>query len=154
MAQIIEEPAKKSLDSTFESIIIDIPQSLTFSSSSASSSYDTDSSVNSTTCCTKHNEHIYMQQQPQTHLHQHHHLQQQHQLQLQLQHQHQHQHHSEMKSSLNSNMEAVYFKADHRKSWPIFILMISLLEVSIFFFFLFSCYYNKYCLIAIHRFQY
>ncbi|XP_065361641.1 protein rhomboid [Calliphora vicina] len=109
--------ATKSLDSTFESIIIDIPQAITFSSAS-SSSYDTDSSVNSTTCCTKHNEHIYMQkpQQHQHHLHHHHHHHQQ----------------SDLKSSLNSDMEAVYFKADHRKSWPIFILLISLLEIAVF----------------------
>lgn len=129
MAQINEEETTtKSLDSTFESIIIDIPQAITFSSAS-SSSYDTDSSVNSTTCCTKHhNDHLYMQKPQSDNLtHQH----------MQYHHHHHHQHHfhqqsMEMKSSsLNSDMEAVYFKADHRKSWPVFILMISLLEVSI-----------------------
>ncbi|XP_013115509.1 protein rhomboid [Stomoxys calcitrans] len=100
-----------SLDSTFESIIIDIPQSITFSSAS-SSSYDTDSSVNSATCCTKHSEHIYMQKAPQH----------QHKLALEL-----------AAASAASDMEAVYFKADHhRKSWPIFILMISLLEIAVF----------------------
>ncbi|XP_061389098.1 protein rhomboid [Musca vetustissima] len=100
---------ENSLDSTFESIIIDIPQSITFSSatctsSSSSSSYDTDSSVNSATCCTKHQEHLYMQRAPQMHKH-----------------------------DNTADLEAVYFKADQqRKNWPIFILMISLLEIAVF----------------------
>ncbi|XP_005185228.1 protein rhomboid [Musca domestica] len=98
---------KNSLDSTFESIIIDIPQSITFSSSS-SSSYDTDSSVNSATCCTKHQEHLYMQRAPQMHKH-------------------------DNIATATADLEAVYFKADQqRKNWPIFILMISLLEIAVF----------------------
>ncbi|XP_075161055.1 rhomboid [Haematobia irritans] len=103
-----------SSDSTFESIIIDIPQSITFSSAS-SSSYDTDSSVNSATCCTKHHsEHMYMQKAPQ-------------------QHKMAHELAAAAAASAASDMEAVYFKADHhRKNWPIFILMISLLEIAVF----------------------
>lgn len=35
-------------------------------------------------------------------------------------------------ATATADLEAVYFKADQqRKNWPIFILMISLLEVSI-----------------------
>ncbi|XP_073843593.1 protein rhomboid-like [Musca autumnalis] len=108
MAQKTHEA--NSLDSTFESIIIDIPQSITFSSvaaTSSSSSYDTDSSVNSATCCTKHQEHLYMQRAPQIHKHD--------------------------ITAATADLEAVYFKADQqRKNWPIFILMISLLEIAVF----------------------
>lgn len=114
MTQTNEE-ANKSLDSTFESIIIDIPKNLTFSSAS-SSSYDTDSSVNSATCCTKHIEHNYMQKpltQP-----------------LPGKQQDHRQIVSDIKSAAKIDIEDVYFKADHRKSFPIFIMLISLLEVS------------------------
>lgn len=118
MAQNVDQTKQQtenSLDSTFESIIIDIPQSITFSSAS-SSSYDTDSSVNSATCCTKHhNEHIYMQRPvvtaaPVYKMAGH-------------------------ELGASHDLEAVYFKAEqHRKNWPIFILMISLLEVSFILF--------------------
>ncbi|KAI9587960.1 protein rhomboid-like [Glossina fuscipes] len=107
--------APRSLDSTFESIVIDIPTTATFSSAS-SSSYDTDSSVNSATCCTRHSEHIYMEK-PTGNSHT------TNTLAIGV---------STGSTHKANDIEAVYFKADHTKSWPIFILLISLIEIAVF----------------------
>ncbi|XP_017479385.1 PREDICTED: protein rhomboid-like [Rhagoletis zephyria] len=106
--------------------------------SASSSSYDTDSSTASSTCCTRHGEHIYMekaqhklqQKQQQKYLQENHH-QQRHQHQHQQQHQQQQQQQTK-KYACNADPEAAYLKNDLRLHWPFFMLAISLIEIAIF----------------------
>ncbi|KAH8297680.1 hypothetical protein KR054_005292 [Drosophila jambulina] len=74
------------------------------SNSHSSSSYDTDCSTASSTCCTRQGEHIYMQRDPIPDTH--HHLPEAEDLGL--------------------------LKYEHRKHWPWFILLISVIEIAIF----------------------
>ena len=78
---------------------------------SNSSAYDTDDcSTASSTCCTQQGEHIYMQRC----------IMPAHQSKV-----------SSNSSAAQHNEEALgYYKADRRKSWPFFMLAISLIEVS------------------------
>ncbi|XP_039487709.1 protein rhomboid [Drosophila santomea] len=80
--------------------IIDIPASCP--SSSNSSSYDTDCSTASSTCCTRQGEHIYMQREaiPAT--------------------------------PLPEAEDLSLLKYVHRQHWPWFILVISIIEIAIF----------------------
>ncbi|EDW30100.1 GL22508 [Drosophila persimilis] len=96
--------------------IIDIPSGAASSAStstSASSSYDTDCSTASSTCCTRQGEHIYMQREA-------------------------------LAMSLPMSCPAAatpleasademgLLKYEHRKHWPWFILIISIIEIAIF----------------------
>ncbi|XP_067645905.1 protein rhomboid [Eurosta solidaginis] len=102
----------------------------------SATSYDTDSSTTSSTCCTRHGEHIYMekaQNKLQQQLHQQQqqkYLQQQQQMyqQQQQHHQQQHQH----KHARNADPEAGYLKNELRLHWPLFMLLISVIEIAIF----------------------
>nr|CAA36692.1 rho [Drosophila melanogaster] len=80
--------------------IIDIPAAC--STSSNSSSYDTDCSTASSTCCTRQGEHIYMQREaiPAT--------------------------------PLPESEDIGLLKYVHRQHWPWFILVISIIEIAIF----------------------
>ncbi|XP_001354239.4 protein rhomboid [Drosophila pseudoobscura] len=92
--------------------IIDIPSGAA-SSTSTSSSYDTDCSTASSTCCTRQGEHIYMQREA-------------------------------LAMSLPMSCPAAatpleasademgLLKYEHRKHWPWFILIISIIEIAIF----------------------
>ncbi|KAH8232762.1 hypothetical protein KR038_007983 [Drosophila bunnanda] len=79
--------------------IIDIP----CNSNSQSSSYDTDCSTASSTCCTRQGEHIYMQRDPVPDTH-----------------------------HLPEAEDLGLLKYEHRKHWPWFILVISIIEIAIF----------------------
>ncbi|XP_030380238.1 protein rhomboid [Scaptodrosophila lebanonensis] len=120
----VEQPEKK-----LEATIIDIPASGTTASptpitvsscSSSSSSYDTDCSMASSTCCTRQGEHIYMQRaivcEQQTAVAS-----------------------TSSTSSASGGStthlevdEVALLKAEHRKHWPWFILLISIIEIAIF----------------------
>ncbi|KAH8375665.1 hypothetical protein KR200_006534 [Drosophila serrata] len=72
-------------------------------SNSHSSSYDTDCSTASSTCCTRQGEHIYMQRDPVPDTH-----------------------------HLPEAEDLGLLKYEHRKHWPWFILVISIIEIAIF----------------------
>lgn len=103
------EPEAEATEEHSKETIIDIPAAAVLgSSNSHSSSYDTDCSTASSTCCTRQGEHIYMQRDPIPDTH-HHHLPEAEDLGL--------------------------LKYEHRKHWPWFILVISIIEVSTHHFF-------------------
>ncbi|KAH8303765.1 hypothetical protein KR018_001540 [Drosophila ironensis] len=84
--------------------IIDIPPVCSVVSSGNSSSYDTDCSTASSTCCTRQGEHIYMQRDP-----------------------------VPATPLPEAGGEDIgLLKYEHRKHWPWFILVISVIEIAIF----------------------
>ncbi|KAH8379361.1 hypothetical protein KR009_004356 [Drosophila setifemur] len=83
--------------------VIDIPAMC--SSSGNSSSYDTDCSTASSTCCTRQGEHIYMQRDPIP---------------------------ASPLPVAGGDEDLGLLKYEHRKHWPWFILVISIIEIAIF----------------------
>ncbi|XP_068148609.1 protein rhomboid [Drosophila tropicalis] len=138
--QVEEEPASLGSKNNTKETIIDIPtpistcttviSSSSSSSSSCSSSYDTDCSTASSTCCTRQGEHIYMQREVAAATN------------------------SNCHNSSSNNSSALpiiscsttsatvaqtdtsdelsLLKYEHRKHWPWFILLISIIEIAIF----------------------
>ncbi|BFF98445.1 protein rhomboid [Drosophila madeirensis] len=97
--------------------IIDIPAAVvtachsSSSTSSASSSYDTDCSTASSTCCTRQGEHIYMQREALT-------------MPMSC---------PAAATTLDASGDDMgLLKYEHRKHWPWFILVISIIEIAIF----------------------
>ncbi|XP_017060137.1 protein rhomboid [Drosophila ficusphila] len=98
LGQEKESPEEESSTAAKETII-DIPAAC---SSSNSSSYDTDCSTASSTCCTRQGEHIYMQRDPVP------------------------------ATPLPEAEDLSLLKYVHRQHWPWFILVISIIEIAIF----------------------
>ncbi|XP_017028853.1 protein rhomboid [Drosophila kikkawai] len=99
--EAVEKVDTNTAEEHSKETIIDIP----CNSNSHSSSYDTDCSTASSTCCTRQGEHIYMQRDPIPDTH--------------------HPH-------LPESEDLGLLKYEHRKHWPWFILVISIIEIAIF----------------------